>query len=103
MKETLLTVPRNGGEELRIALDEYKGRRFLSFRVWYNAGGGEMRPGKQGCTVSLAAIEPLQRALEKAATIARTQGDIPPLPDNVTPINNSLSRNTGQPAAERPL
>lgn len=48
----LFAIPRNGGEELRLSLSEYKGHSFLNLRIWFNAGG-EMRPGKQGVTVPL--------------------------------------------------
>lgn len=49
----LQSIPKPGGEELRLQLSEFKGSRFLNLRVWFNVGGGEMRPGIQGVTAPL--------------------------------------------------
>ena len=71
---TLFAIPRNGSEELRLALSEYQGHSFLNLRIWFNAGGGEMRPGKQGVTVPLWAIPRLRDALDRAEFIAHQEG-----------------------------
>ena len=62
----LLTIPRHNREELRVSLDEYQGHQFLSLRQFYDAGGGEMRPGRKGCTVPLWALEALHDAIGRA-------------------------------------
>lgn len=62
----LLTIPRHNREELRVSLDEYQGHQFLSLRQFYDAGGGDMRPGRRGCTVPLWALEALHDAIGQA-------------------------------------
>lgn len=72
----LLTVPKPGNQELRICLSEYRGHRFLSLRIWFRAAGGEMRPGREGCTVPLWALTDFRQALEEAEAII--DHDAPP-------------------------
>lgn len=62
----LLSIPRHGGEELRVSINTYKGRQFLSLRQFYDAGGGIMQPSRIGCTVPLWAIPALRDALKSA-------------------------------------
>jgi hypothetical protein len=39
-------------EQLRISLDEYEGKRYVSARIWYrDAAAGEYRPTKKGITI----------------------------------------------------
>lgn len=68
----LLTIPRHNREELRVSLDEYQGHQFLSLRQFYDAGGGDMRPGRKGCTVPLWALEALHDAIGQA--LRKTSG-----------------------------
>ena len=68
----LLIIPRHNREELRVSLDEYQGHQFLSLRQFYDAGGGDMRPGRKGCTVPLWALEALHDAIGQA--LRKTSG-----------------------------
>lgn len=72
--EILTTIARPGGEELRLTLSDYKGHRFINARIWYSAGGGEMRPGRQGVTIPLWAIPDMREALDQAEAIAVRDG-----------------------------
>ena len=66
METRLLTIPRHGGDELRVSLDEYKGHRFLSLRTFFDSGDGIMRPTKKGCSVPLSALPELHSAIGAA-------------------------------------
>ncbi len=75
MPDTIfMAVPRPGGQELRLALSSYEGRQFANLRVWFNAGGGEMRPGPKGVTVPLWALGRLREALAELEAHARAEG-----------------------------
>ena len=40
------------GRERKISVSEFKGRRYVNIREYYDAGGGEMRPGKKGVSLN---------------------------------------------------
>ena len=44
----MIAITKNTREELRIERQEYRGHDLINFRVWYDDGTGEYRPGKQG-------------------------------------------------------
>jgi hypothetical protein len=63
----LLTVPRSAREDIVVAIREYKGRRFVDFRVWYEPReGGAKRPGKEGVTMPLTSLRQLAEAFTAA-------------------------------------
>jgi hypothetical protein len=67
-------IRKNSREQLYIDLSNYKGVELVNFRVWYDAGNGEMRPGKAGLAMRVEALPELAAALEKATEQARTAG-----------------------------
>lgn len=55
MSDTL-TFARGKGddrdaEQLRISVDEYEGKRYISARIWYRDAAGEYKPTKKGITI----------------------------------------------------
>lgn len=44
----MISITKNAREELRIERQDYRGHDLINFRVWYDDGTGEYRPGKQG-------------------------------------------------------
>lgn len=63
---TVAVIRKNSREELRITLEDFKGHRLISFRVWYEAEDGDMRPGKQGLALRLGLLPELRAALVAA-------------------------------------
>ena len=51
---------------IRITREDFKGHDVVSFRVFYDAGDGEMRPGKQGVAFRAALLPDFLKALEQA-------------------------------------
>lgn len=45
-------VPKNSVEELRMALDEYRGHPYADIRIYYRADDSTMKPSRKGITVS---------------------------------------------------
>jgi hypothetical protein len=66
--------PKNVRETLRVALDEFHGKSTIDVRCWYWTEAGELRPGRQGLTVSTRHLPALARALTEAAKAAEAAG-----------------------------
>lgn len=57
---------KNASEVVRVSLDEFNGRPIVGIRVWFDAGGGEMRPGKSGIAMAVTHLPQLRFAMDKA-------------------------------------
>lgn len=65
--DTLIaTLTKNTREQLRVSLGSFNGVDLLYLRVWFDAGGGEYRPGKSGVAVRVGMIPELLEALKSA-------------------------------------
>lgn len=77
MQKTVATIPKNSLEEIRIGLDEWKGRDLVNIRVWAEPyEGGERRPTKKGLAVSIAKLPALVAALQATEAAARGAGPL---------------------------
>ncbi|MFC0339776.1 transcriptional coactivator p15/PC4 family protein [Paracoccus niistensis] len=56
-------IRKNAREEIRITLDDFKGLQLVNLRVWFDAGNGEYRPGKQGVAFRLDLLPEVLEAL----------------------------------------
>lgn len=70
----LAAIPRPGGRfgppsELRISLDEYQQRPYVSVRLWTKGPDGRFWPSKKGCSVRVGEAEAVADALVEAARI----------------------------------
>jgi hypothetical protein len=61
--ETIVSIPRKVGEELRVSLTTFNGHKFASLRVWATNKDGERVPTRKGCTVRLDEIGDVAGAL----------------------------------------
>lgn len=68
------TIPKSRGEEIRVGINNYKGRSFLAVRVWFPGDGGEMRPGKNGINVAIEQAPAIAEAVAQAVEAARRDG-----------------------------
>lgn len=58
---------KNQDEEVRISLREYKDRRYLDLRIWFQpSGGGDLHPTKKGLFLALEYVPELRKGLERA-------------------------------------
>lgn len=64
--QLVATISKNSREELRVSLNRWKGFELLNFRIWYDAGGGEWRPGKSGFAIRIEQISELAVAIDAA-------------------------------------
>ncbi len=73
-ERTVAVIPKNGREELRISLSEYRGTRLVNLRVWYNGTTGEMKPGKDGFAIRIDLLADLADGVSRALEEARACG-----------------------------
>jgi len=59
-------IERSETEKLHIELSNYKGRDFVSIRIYYLADNGEWRPTKKGVTVRPDQLDELVGILGEA-------------------------------------
>ncbi len=81
MNKTIATISKNQREEVRVALSEFekdgKAYDMVSARVFYDAGNGEMKPGRNGINISVKLLPELVTALRQAESEARAAGLLP--------------------------
>jgi hypothetical protein len=74
----IATIPKARGEEVRITLEEYRGRHLFGVRIWADYdGSGEARPTKKGVSFKIEQLPGLIEALQAAAAEARQRGLLP--------------------------
>lgn len=67
----MIVIPKNAREEIRVERQDYQGHDLVQMRVWFDAGGGEMRPTKKGIAIRVDQVAALQAALVK---VTQTEG-----------------------------
>lgn len=74
-REPIARVQKNRREELRFTLDEFKGHRFVTVRIYApNRDGTTMLPTRAGITFRPELISDVRVALEKIECEARVRG-----------------------------
>lgn len=62
---------KNPEEEIRMTLRDYKDRRYLDVRLWFQpSNGGDYRPSKKGITFSVDHLDELKKGLERVKKAA---------------------------------
>ncbi|MFT6675936.1 MAG: hypothetical protein ACJAVM_002133 [Sulfitobacter sp.] len=57
-------IRKNSREIIRITRDEFRGHDMVNVRVFFDAGDGEMKPGKQGVAFRAALLPDVLEALQ---------------------------------------
>lgn len=66
-------IKKNAREQIRVALAEYKGHRYVDLRIVVPDPDGGDRPTKSGLTLKLSAIPELAELLNRAQAEASTR------------------------------
>ncbi len=81
VEKLIAAIPKNQREEILVALSEFEkdGKTYdmVSARVHYDAGDGEMKPGRNGLSVPVRLLPELVAALRQAGAEARAAGLLP--------------------------
>lgn len=64
MTNPFATIRKNDREEIRVSRADFKGHDMVNIRVFYDAGEGEMRPGKQGVAFNAALLHEVLAAMQ---------------------------------------
>lgn len=51
--ELVAKFEKNSKEEVRVSVDEFRGRKIINIRVYYRDPAGQWLPGKQGVALSV--------------------------------------------------
>ncbi len=75
MSEVIASFEKNSFEEVRISLTEFKGKKLIDIRVYYQPEGEEeMRPTKKGITISPEKFPELQKGLATLEKALKEKG-----------------------------
>lgn len=80
-------ISKNKSEIIRVEITEFKGKNLVNVRTWYLNDQNEYAPTKKGVAVSLAQLEELRQALNKAHAIS--QEKFADAPDNTPQEENA--------------
>ncbi|RIK74179.1 MAG: hypothetical protein DCC67_16910 [Planctomycetota bacterium] len=53
VSERIVSFEKNSKEEVRVSVDEFRGRKIINIRVYYRNDAGQWLPGKQGIALAL--------------------------------------------------
>jgi hypothetical protein len=63
----IASIPRTATEQIQVAINEFKGKKYLDLRVFYTTdAGGSWLPTKKGVTVAPDNIDLLIEAIQNA-------------------------------------
>ncbi len=78
MNKLIASIRKNSREQVHVALSEFakdgKVYDMISARVHYDAGNGEMKPGRNGLNIPVRLLPDLVAALRQAEAAARAAG-----------------------------
>ena len=60
-------IPRNETEVLRVSTAEFKGRKYVDVRVYFESDQGEWKPTKKGVTIQPDKVEEFIELIKKAS------------------------------------
>jgi hypothetical protein len=60
-------IQRNETEVLRVSAAEFKGRKYVDVRIYFEGDDGEWKPTKKGVTVSPDKLQAFIELLQKAS------------------------------------
>ncbi len=60
-------IQKNLKERMRVSIEEYRGRKFIDLRVYFEAEDGEWKPTKKGIALNKESIDAAIKALQEAS------------------------------------
>lgn len=65
---------KNAKEEVRISIDDFRGRKIINMRVFYRSDNGQWLPGKQGLALAVDRYRDLADAVLRLGEELQAQG-----------------------------
>jgi hypothetical protein len=69
----LVEVPKNRRETRHLAINLYENRLLLRCPIWFDAGAGEYRPGRDGFAIDVIKLPEIIAALQQLEAEAKTR------------------------------
>jgi hypothetical protein len=68
---------KNSKEEVRVSIDDFRGKKIISLRVFYRSESGEWLPGKQGLALQVDRFRDLADAVLRLGEALQDRGLLP--------------------------
>ena len=68
---------KNSKEEVRVSIDDFRGRKIINIRVYYRSESGQWLPGRQGLALGVDRYRDLAEAMLKVGEALQSQGLLP--------------------------
>ncbi len=68
---------KNSKEEVRVSIDDFRGRKIINIRVYYRSDRGEWLPGKQGLALAVDRYRDLADAILRLGEALQAQSLLP--------------------------
>jgi hypothetical protein len=65
---------KNFKEEVRVSIDDFRGRKIINIRVYYRSDSGQWLPGKQGLALAVDRYRDLADAVLRLGEALQAQG-----------------------------
>jgi hypothetical protein len=75
--ELIVKFEKNSKEEVRVSVDEFRGRKIINLRVYYRTDTGEWLPGKQGVALAIDRYRDLVDAVLQLGEWLESRGMLP--------------------------
>jgi len=72
--EVVASFEKNSREEVRVSVDDFRGRKIINIRVYYRSESGSWSPGKQGLAISVDRYRDLAEAMLKLGEKLQAEG-----------------------------
>lgn len=72
--DVVASFEKNSREEVRVSIDEFRGRKIINIRVYYRTDSGSWSPGKQGLAISVERYRDLAEATLKLGEKLQAHG-----------------------------
>jgi hypothetical protein len=73
---------KNAKEEVRVSIDDFRGRKIINIRVYYRSDAGQWLPGKQGLALAVDRYRDLADAVLRLGEGLQAQGLLPASKDH---------------------
>ncbi len=75
--DVVASFEKNSREEVRVSVDEFRGRKIINVRVYYRSQAGDWAPGKQGIAMSVDRYRDLADAVLQLGEYLQSKSLLP--------------------------
>ena len=64
-----ITIQKNSTEQVRLSVNEYKGKKYIDIRTYFEADDGDYKPTKKGVALSVDLYNELKEGIESLGSM----------------------------------